>query len=29
MLQDNLILQAQVFTLEGGCSTLGIDDTFS
>jgi hypothetical protein len=29
MLQDNLILQARVFTLEGGCSTLGIDDTFS
>jgi hypothetical protein len=28
-LQDNLILQAWVFTLEGGCSTLGIDDTFS
>jgi hypothetical protein len=28
-LQDNLILQAQVFTLEGGCSTLVIDDTFS
>ena len=28
-LQDNLILQARVFTLEGGCSTLGIDDTFS
>jgi hypothetical protein len=28
-LQDNLILQAQVFTLEGSCSTLGIDDTFS
>jgi hypothetical protein len=27
-LQDNLILQARVFTLEGGCSTLGIDDTF-
>ena len=26
-LQDNLILQAQVFTLERGCSTLGIDDT--
>jgi hypothetical protein len=28
-LQDNLILQARVFTLEGSCSTLGIDDTFS
>jgi hypothetical protein len=28
-LQGNLILQARVFTLEGGCSTLGIDDTFS
>ena len=28
-LQDNLILQARVFTLEGGCSTLGIDDAFS
>ena len=28
-LQDNLILQARVFTLKGGCSTLGIDDTFS
>jgi hypothetical protein len=28
-LQDNLILQALVFTLEGGCSTLGIDDNFS
>jgi hypothetical protein len=28
-LQDNLILQARVFTLEGGCSTLGINDTFS
>jgi hypothetical protein len=28
-LQDNLILQARVFTLEGGCSTLVIDDTFS
>jgi hypothetical protein len=28
-LQDNLILQARVFTLEGGCSTLGVDDTFS
>jgi hypothetical protein len=27
-LQDNLILQARVFMLEGGCSTLGIDDTF-
>jgi hypothetical protein len=27
-LQDNLILQAQVLTLEGGSSTLGIDDTF-
>jgi hypothetical protein len=28
MLQDNLILQARVLTLEGGSSTLGIDDTF-
>ncbi len=28
-LQDTLILQAQVLTLEGGSSTLGIDDTFS
>jgi hypothetical protein len=28
-LQDNLILQARVFNLEGSCSTLGIDDTFS
>jgi hypothetical protein len=28
-LQGNLILQARIFTLEGGCSTLGIDDTFS
>ena len=28
-LQDNLILQARVFTLEGGCGTLGIDDTSS
>jgi hypothetical protein len=28
-LQDNLILQARVFTLEGGCSTLGINDTSS
>jgi hypothetical protein len=28
-LQDNMILQARVFMLEGGCSTLGIDDTFS
>jgi hypothetical protein len=27
-LQDNLILQARVLTLEGGTSTLGIDDTF-
>jgi hypothetical protein len=27
-LQDHLILQARVFALEGGCSTLGIDDTF-
>jgi hypothetical protein len=27
-LQDNLILQARVLTLEGGSSTLGIDDTF-
>jgi hypothetical protein len=27
-LQDILILQAQVLTLEGGSSTLGIDDTF-
>jgi hypothetical protein len=26
-LQDNLILQARVLTLEGGSSTLGIDDT--
>jgi hypothetical protein len=26
-LQDNLILQARVLTLEGGNSTLGIDDT--
>jgi hypothetical protein len=26
-LQDNLILQAQVLTLEGGSSTLGINDT--
>ena len=29
MLQDTLILQARVFTLKGGCSTLGIDDTSS
>jgi hypothetical protein len=28
MLQDNLIPQARVLTLEGGSSTLGIDDTF-
>jgi hypothetical protein len=28
-LQDNLILQARVLTLEGGSRTLGIDDTFS
>ena len=27
-LLDNLILQARVLTLEGGSSTLGIDDTF-
>jgi hypothetical protein len=27
-LQDNLILQARVLTLEGGSSTLGIDGTF-
>jgi hypothetical protein len=27
-LQDNLILQARVLTLEGGSNTLGIDDTF-
>jgi hypothetical protein len=27
-LQDNLILQARVLMLEGGSSTLGIDDTF-
>jgi hypothetical protein len=27
-LQDNLILQARVLTLEGGSSTLGIDDNF-
>jgi hypothetical protein len=27
-LQDTLILQARVLTLEGGSSTLGIDDTF-
>jgi hypothetical protein len=26
-LQDNLILQARVLMLEGGSSTLGIDDT--
>jgi hypothetical protein len=26
-LQDNLILQTRVLTLEGGSSTLGIDDT--
>jgi hypothetical protein len=26
-LQDNLILQARVLTLEGGSSTLGINDT--
>jgi hypothetical protein len=26
-LQDNLILQARVLTMEGGSSTLGIDDT--
>jgi hypothetical protein len=29
MLQDTLILQARVLTLEGGSNTLGIDDTFS
>jgi hypothetical protein len=29
MLQNTLILQARVFTLEGGYGTLGIDDTFS
>jgi hypothetical protein len=28
-LQDTLILQARVLTLEGGSSTLGIDNTFS
>jgi hypothetical protein len=28
MLQDTLILQARVLALEGGSSTLGIDDTF-
>jgi hypothetical protein len=28
-LQDNLILQARVLTLEGGSSTLDIDDAFS
>jgi hypothetical protein len=28
-LQDTLILQARVLTLEGGSGTLGIDDTFS
>ena len=28
-LQDTLILQARVLTLEGGSSTLGIGDTFS
>jgi hypothetical protein len=28
-LQDYLILQAWVLALEGGSSTLGIDDTFS
>jgi hypothetical protein len=27
-LQDDLILQARILTLEGGSSTLGIDDTF-
>jgi hypothetical protein len=27
-LQDTLTLQARVLTLEGSCSTLGIDDTF-
>ena len=27
-LQDTLILQARVLTLEGGSNTLGIDDTF-
>jgi hypothetical protein len=27
-LQDNPILQARVLTLEGGSSTLGIDDNF-
>jgi hypothetical protein len=29
MLQDTLILQAQVLTLEGDNNTLSIDDTFS
>ena len=28
-LQDDLILQARVFTLKGGDGTLGIDDVFS
>jgi hypothetical protein len=28
MLQDNLILQARVLMMEGGSSTLGINDTF-
>jgi hypothetical protein len=28
-LQDTLILQARVLTMEGGSSTLGINDTFS
>jgi hypothetical protein len=28
MLQDNLILQARILTLEGSSSTLGVDDTF-
>jgi hypothetical protein len=28
VLQDNPILPARVLTLEGGSSTLGIDDTF-
>jgi hypothetical protein len=27
-LQDNLILQARILTLEGSSSTLGVDDTF-
>jgi hypothetical protein len=28
-LQDNLILQARIVTIEGSSSTLGVDDTFS